>query len=100
VECGQTLGTTATGGVTGGAGTRVHSWGCLFSFPLMLARAVNEDVFRATEGGAPTPMPSPDEVFSTRQKPAMKLVDVGCPAVGFWSHTDAAVGLRVSGSWC
>ena len=51
MERGGTLGTTATatGGVTGGARTRVRtSCGCLFSFPLTLA--VNEDFFRYRRG--------------------------------------------------
>jgi len=100
MERGGTLGTTATvmDGVTGGAGKRVRtSCGCLFSFPLTLA--VNEDFFHAAEGRAPAPAPSPDEVFSMREKPAAKPVDAGRLAgVGCWSRADAAgAGLRVSG---
>ena len=44
---GRTLGTTATGSVTGGAGTRMRSRGCLLF--LLLTLAV-DDTSRATEG--------------------------------------------------
>ncbi len=72
--------TTAT--VTGGAsaGTRVRSWGCLFSFPL--TPVVNEDFFHVSEGRAPAaPVLSPDEVFSMREKPAVNAVDARCLVV-------------------
>jgi hypothetical protein len=105
VRGGGTLGSASTpSGVTGGAGTRVRIWGCLFSFPLTLT--VNEGFFRAIEGRgpAPAPAPSPDDVFSMREKPEAKAVDAGRLAVRCWRRADAAVavvaGLRVSGSWC
>jgi hypothetical protein len=94
-----------TDGVTGGAGTRVRSWSCTFSFPLTLA--VNEDFFRINEVRAPAaPVPpSPDEVFSMREKPAANTVDAQRRVVWCRCRADDdadadAAGLRVSGSWC